>query len=104
MKKLILALLLVSCAKDDPTPAKLPVVQTSAEKTIYGVVVKIKVIGSVTKNGFCWSPTQSPPSVGVNPVNKLTDTLQLSPGKYYFRGFAYNSAGLAYGNVVTLQW
>jgi hypothetical protein len=68
---------------------------------------------TVTRYGFCYSHINSNPTVADNasefttairsfPFSFSQSFLRLSPGTYYFRAYAQNSYGIAYGNVVTV--
>lgn len=67
---------------------------------------------AVTASGICWSSTNNTPNVGTDSVAKgttamgsFTDSMKnlLSNTMYYVRAFATNSAGTAYGAVVTFS-
>jgi hypothetical protein len=65
----------------------------------------------ITQNGICWSITNTDPKLSDNVVNDATPgtgnfTIPLSSlsiGTYYFKAFAINSKGTAYGDVETFE-
>lgn len=96
------------------TSAVLPVVSTSTPSSVSAVYATVTGTissdggASVTARGICWSTSQNPTITG----NKTTDgsgtgsfnsgISNLSPNTtYYFRAYATNSAGTAYGNQVS---
>ena len=65
---------------------------------------------SVTSRGVCWSTSQNPTisnsktTDGIGSGSFTSTISALNPGKvYYFRAYATNSIGTAYGNQITLS-
>lgn len=101
-------ILLLSCGSpsNDPAPIALPQVKTFAESTPHGVIVKCIIISGtgIAHKGYCWKDGYPyPPTLSDNATEKLIDTLQLGPGRYFFRAFAQNGAGIAYGDTIIIE-
>ena len=98
------------------TKAILPVITTSAlseikstSATSGGNISRISG-AAVTSRGVCWSASQNPTTSNSKTTDgvgsgSFTSTISgLNPGKvYYFRAYATNSIGTAYGNQITLS-
>lgn len=110
--------ILISCSKDNEEETiineKAPKIETvgSSNITKNSVLLNGKVIDSsgskITERGFCWSSTNSTPTISDNKtVNSGTlanysNTISSlnSNTKYYYRAYAKNSFGIGYGSVL----
>jgi hypothetical protein len=108
----------IGCKKSSSTPAKVPTVTTSSAITVAstsatcgGSVTADASNAAITARGICYSSTTTAPDLTSNVVTSGT-----GPGSftcaltnlslfttYYFRAYATNSAGTAYGNTYQFQ-
>jgi|GEM_PF-679974 len=69
---------------------------------------------AITRYGFCYSATNATPTIADNPTDVGTSVtrfpftfsrsfLRLAAGTYYFRTYAANANGVAYGSSVSVQ-
>jgi hypothetical protein len=107
------------CENDPLPPPSTPSVETSntiAGLTRLSAVCSGNVTGSygsaVTEKGICWSGTSSSPSINSNKSiaggsgeGTFSCTLTgLTPARvYYFRAYAINYTGIAYGPVYSFK-
>jgi hypothetical protein len=112
-------LIAAGCTKDPVPPPSTPAVETSniiAGLTRAGAVCSGNVTGSygsaVLEKGICWSSTTSSPGISNNVLiavgtgeGAFSCTLTgLGPARvYYFRAYAINNTGVAYGSVYSFK-
>ncbi len=115
-------LLIASCNKDTPNITKkgvLPTVKTVDATNIFssqanaGGIITSEGSSVVTEKGVCWSTVPGPTKAssrtidGGGAASFTSLMINLSPfTKYYFRAYATNSEGTAYGltyQLITLQ-
>jgi hypothetical protein len=112
-------LLVTGCEKDPVPPPATPAVETSniiAGLTRVSVVCSGNVTGSygsaVLEKGICWSGSTLSPSINSNKQiaggvgeGAFSCTLTgLIPARvYYFRAYAINNIGVAYGSVYSFK-
>jgi hypothetical protein len=107
------------CEDDPLPPPSTPAVETTTTITSLTRISAVcggNVTGSygaaVTEKGICWSGTSSSPSVSTNKITaggsgegSFSCTLTgLIPARvYYFRAYAINNTGIAYGTVYSFK-
>jgi uncharacterized protein (TIGR02145 family) len=101
----------IRCVQDPEKTGSIPVIQTKAIDSITnatalsGIVVSNDGGSEITSWGVCWNTNQNPTiyhnlTIQIKELGNLTTKITgLIPGtKYYVRGYALNSSGIAYGN------
>jgi hypothetical protein len=104
------------------TPVAIPSVTTdratfsepASQVTVQGTI-QSRGASAINRYGFCYSLTNSNPTLADNPTDIGTavtaafpftftgNLLRLPAGTYYVRAYTGNASGLAYGNVLTVK-
>ncbi len=112
----VLATIISSCKKDKKEISLPQLTTTAISNLTYnsatsGGNISANGGATVTASGICWSKTNNTPTVSDSKVSGTTASGSFSAvmnnldenTTYYVRAYATNSAGTAYGNVVTFK-
>jgi len=111
---IVLPVLFSACKKDKkeialPELTTAPITDLSYNTATSGGTIKGDGGAAITASGVCWSKTNNPPTISDSKTSGTTSSGSFSSlmnnleenTTYYVRAYATNSAGTAYGNVVT---
>lgn len=118
-RSLVVVLISLSllCCKKTKTESSVPVVTTVGITALTDTSVKVggKITSSgnneITERGFCWSTTNSDPTladdtvvVQGNSYDFVTQFIHLDPSTtYYVKAYAVNNLGVGYGNAISFS-